>query len=408
MQHFNELQLQEPIAKALQAMQFEKPTPIQAQAIPAGLDRKDIIACAQTGTGKTAAFCIPIVDRLLKHPQKAALILVPTRELAAQVTEVLKDLTRFAPGIKGVMLIGGMSMRPQIDKLRRGVRLVVATPGRLLDHLDRRTLDFKSLDILVLDEADRMLDMGFAPQLNKILPYLSRERQTLLFSATLPANIEQLSARYLSNPVRVTVGAVSRPIEKIQQSIVETTSAGKNGTLVDELLARKGSVLIFARTKARTDRVARHLQKYGHSVTRLHGDRTQGQRNSAIAGFRDGRFRILVATDIAARGIDISHIANVINYDLPHVPEDYVHRIGRTARAGAEGQAVSFVTPEDRGQWRAISNFLGKTGASSAAFVGYRGKPSGRRTENAGASRKKFSGKPRRPSQRRRPAGRPA
>ena len=405
MQHFNELQLQEPIAKALQAMKFEKPTPIQAEAIPMGLDGKDIIACAQTGTGKTAAFSIPIVDRLLKHPQKSALILVPTRELAAQVTEVLREITRFTPGIKGVMLIGGMSMRPQIDKLRRGVRLVVATPGRLLDHLERRTLKLDSLDVLVLDEADRMLDMGFAPQLNKILPHLPKERQTLLFSATLPANIEQLSARYLNKPVRVTVGAVSRPVEKIQQSIVETTAAGKNETLVDELLAREGSVLVFARTKARTDRVARHLQKYGHSVTRIHGDRTQGQRNSAVSGFRDGRFRIMVATDIAARGIDISHIANVINYDLPHVPEDYVHRIGRTARAGAEGQAVSFVTPEDRGQWRAISTFLGKTGASSAAFVSSGKKPGRKFLGNSKTSRKKFSGKPRRSKQRRQPAG---
>ena len=203
----------------------------------------------------------------------------------------------------------------------------------------------------------------------------------------------------------MTVGAVSRPVEKIQQSIVETTASGKNETLVDELLARKGSVLVFARTKARTDRVARHLQKYGHSVTRIHGDRTQGQRNSAVAGFRDGRFRIMVATDIAARGIDISHIANVINYDLPHVPEDYVHRIGRTARAGAEGQAISFVTPEDRGQWRAISAFLGKTGASSAAFVSHGGKSGRKFAGKTNSSRKKFSGKPRRPgSQRRRTA----
>ncbi|MDH5762419.1 MAG: DEAD/DEAH box helicase [Nitrospinota bacterium] len=408
MQQFNELKLQQPIFKALQSMQFEKPTPIQAQAIPLALEGKDIIACAQTGTGKTAAFCLPIVDRLLAHPQKMALILVPTRELAAQVTEVLKDLTRFTPGIKGALLIGGMSMRPQMDKLKRGVRLVVATPGRLLDHLERRTLDFKALDILVLDEADRMLDMGFAPQLNKILPYLPKGRQTLLFSATLPANIEQLSARYLTDPVRVTVGSVSRPVEKIQQSIVETTAAGKNETLVDELLARKGSVLIFARTKARTDRVAQHLQKYGHSVTRLHGDRTQGQRNSAVAGFRDGRFRILVATDIAARGIDISHIANVINYDLPHVPEDYVHRIGRTARAGAEGQAVSFVTPEDKALWRAISNFLGKTGAPSVAFMNDKGRPAKKIEKNSRSFRKKFSGKPRRPSQRKGFASRPS
>jgi len=359
MQHFNELELNPKIAKALNSMKFEKPTPVQAQSIPVIMEGRDLIACAQTGTGKTGAFCIPMVELLLKQPKSTALILVPTRELAAQITEVLKELTRHTPKINGALLIGGMSMQPQIRSVRRGVRIVVATPGRLLDHLERKTFTLASLDMLVLDEADRMLDMGFAPQLNRILNFVPKERQTLMFSATLPPDIVKLSGRYLIDPLRVTVGQVSRPIEKIQQSVVQTTATDKNETLLSELESRDGSVLVFARTKARTDRLARHLKKSGHSVIQLHGGRTQGQRKSAVSGFRDGRFRILVATDIAARGIDIAHISNVINYDLPQVPEDYVHRIGRTARAGAEGAAVSFITPEDRGQWRAISNLLG-------------------------------------------------
>ena len=363
MHHFSELKLPLALETALKTMGFEIPTPIQAKAIPVALDHRDLIGCAQTGTGKTAAFCIPTVARLLKLPQKTALILVPTRELAAQILEVLKKLTFNCPDIRTALLIGGAPMQSQVRALQRKPRIIVATPGRLVDHLKRGAVSLFSTEILILDEADRMLDMGFAPQLNEILRFLPKTRQTLFFSATMPIDIEKLSTKFLKNPVRVTVGPASQPVQKIQQSIIQTTAAKKNDTLMDELNLRQGSVLIFARTQVRTDRVARYLAEFGHPVTRLHGGRTQGQRNSAVLGFREGRFRILVATDIAARGINISHIAHVINYDLPMVPEDYVHRIGRTARAGAEGQAVSFVTPEDKAQWREISRFLEMRGA---------------------------------------------
>jgi ATP-dependent RNA helicase DeaD len=359
MQNFNELKLPLPLEKALQAMKFEKPTPIQEQAIPAALTHRDLIGCAQTGTGKTLAFCVPTLARLIKLPSKTALVLVPTRELATQITDVLKQLTLFTPDIKSTILIGGMPMQPQIRSIQRRPRVIVATPGRLVDHLKRGTISLTSTEILILDEADRMLDMGFAPQLNQILRFLPKTRQTLFFSATLPADIEKLSMRFLKDPVRVTIGAISQPVKKIHQSVVQTSVAKKNDALLDQLNTREGSVLIFARTQVRTDRVSRYLEEYGVSVTRLHGGRSQGQRNSAVSGFRDGRFRVLVATDIAARGIDISHIAHIINYDLPMQAEDYVHRIGRTARAGADGQAVSLITPEDRLQWRKISRLYG-------------------------------------------------
>ena len=362
MNHFNELKLPPALEKALNSMKFEQPTPIQAKAIPVALANRDLIGCAQTGTGKTAAFSIPMITRLIKMPSKTGLILVPTRELGSQILEVLKKLTQFAPEMRSTLLIGGMSMKAQVRSAQSKPRIIVATPGRLVDHLKRGTVSLSSVEVLVLDEADRMLDMGFAPQLNEILRFLPKVRQTLFFSATLPSDIEKLSNRYLKDPVRVTIGVVSQHAKKIQQSVIQTLQAKKNDTLMDELNLRKGSVLIFARTKSRTDRVARYLAEYGHPVTRLHGGRTQGQRNAAVEGFRDGKFRILVATDIAARGIDIPHIAHVINYDLPQVPEDYIHRIGRTARAGAEGQAVSLLTPEDKPQWREISRLLERSG----------------------------------------------
>jgi superfamily II DNA/RNA helicase len=342
-------------------MGFEHPTPIQEQSIPVALEGHDLIGCAQTGTGKTAAFGIPIIERLTRIPAKSALILAPTRELATQIWGVLTKLTAHSPELKSALLIGGVAMQPQVRALQRKPRIIVATPGRLVDHLQQRTVSFSALEVLVLDEADRMLDMGFAPQLAQILKHLPKQRQTLLFSATLPPNILQLAQKFLKDPVRVTVGQVSQPAQKVSQSVIETTHAKKNEILLDVLNQREGSVLIFTRTKHRTDRLARHLESYGHPVSRIHGGRSQGQRNLALAGFRDGKFRILVATDIAARGIDISHIAHVINYDLPQVAEDYVHRIGRTARAGAQGEALSILTPEDRLQWKEISKLLPKS-----------------------------------------------
>ncbi len=364
MLNFKELILPPQLEAAVASMGYVTPTPIQAQAIPIALTNRDLIGCAQTGTGKTAAFCIPMIARLLQTPRKNALILVPTRELAVQIEEVLTNLTKNCREMEAALVIGGVAMNPQVKALWRKPRIVVATPGRLLDHLRRGNVSLSATEVLVLDEADRMLDMGFAPQLNDILRYLPKSRQTMLFSATLPPDILKLAAKYLKDPVRVTVGPVSEPIELIKQSVVKTTGATKNNTLVDELNARKGSVLIFARTKKRTDRVAKFLSDCGYKAGRIHGDRSQKQRGDAIDGFRDGKFRILVATDIAARGIDIAHIAHVINYDLPMVPEDYIHRIGRTARAGAEGQALSLLTPEDSMQWRDISKLLAKKEAA--------------------------------------------
>lgn len=358
MQTFQELKLPHPLEKALRLMDFSVPTPIQAQAIPEALTKRDLIGCAQTGTGKTAAFAIPTLAHLMNIPNIMTLILVPTRELATQIADVIRKLTVAAPELRQALLIGGNPMDRQLRALRSNPRIIIATPGRLMDHLKRKTISLDQVKVLVLDEADRMLDMGFAPQLNIIFQAVPKDRQTLLFSATLPSNIEKLASKWLRNPARVTVGETQQANKKITHNVVHTTGNNKNNTLLDELNTRNGSVLIFAKTKHRTDRLSKFLSGFGHSVTHIHGDRSQGQRNSAIRGFRAGDFRIMVATDIAARGLDISHIAHVINYDLPQVAEDYIHRIGRTGRAGAEGQAICLLTPEDKHQWKSISRLL--------------------------------------------------
>ncbi len=359
MNQFKTMNLPAPLERALEAMSFSVPTPIQTQAIPPAMTGRDLIGCAQTGTGKTAAFGIPLIARLIENPKKTALILAPTRELVVQIMEVLRQLCMGSNDLHCAVLIGGANIRPQIRALQRNPRIVVATPGRLIDHLNHHTVSLADVGILVLDEADRMLDMGFAPQLREILRYVPRERQTLLFSATLPDDIQQLAARILQNPIRVSVEDATKPVYKIKQSVIETTAANKNDVLVDQLNARKGSVLIFTRTKHRTERLAKYLEEYGYAVARIHGGRSQNQRTLALEGFRTGEFRVLVATDIAARGLDVPHIAHVINYDLPQVPEDYVHRIGRTARAGAEGEALCLVSPEEKGQWLRISRATG-------------------------------------------------
>ncbi|MFH1264068.1 MAG: DEAD/DEAH box helicase [Pseudomonadota bacterium] len=358
MSTFDLFHLPPPVLSALRGMQYSTPTPIQSEAIPAILEGTDLVGIAQTGTGKTAAFGIPIVTILSKDPAATALILVPTRELAAQIHDVLTQLTRNLPAIRSCVVIGGASMHLQRLALTKRPRIVIATPGRLLDHLEQRTISFTNLKILVLDEADRMLDIGFEPQLKRIFRHVPPKRQTLLFSATFPASIERLAAQHLNHPKKISVGAISRPVDEVQQSFVNTTALEKNNVLLKELAERKGSVLIFARTKRRTDRVARLLSDSGFKADRIHGNRTQGQRTAVMDGFRKERFRILVATDIASRGLDIPHIAHVINYDLPQVPEDYIHRIGRTARAGAQGSSLCLLTPDDRDQWIALSRHL--------------------------------------------------
>ncbi len=346
-------------------MGFSIPTEIQQQSIPVALQGRDLMACAQTGTGKTAAFCIPLISSILNGPPgQSALILAPTRELAFQIGDVLEKMTAPFPKLFPVLLVGGSPMYSQIQALRKKPQICVGTPGRVIDHLNRKHLSAATTKIVVLDEADRMLDMGFEPQLREIFRFLPKSRQTLLFSATFPRYIENLAQKYLSNPLRVFVGHAQQPVVEIRQSAIQTTERDKNKVLLGELGVREGSVLIFTRTKRRTDRLSQFLKDRKYRVGKIHGGLSQAQRNLAMEQFRTNRHQILVATDIAARGLDIDHIGHVINYDLPMVPEDYVHRVGRTARAGAEGEALSLLIPEDYDLWQRISKRYNIEGVS--------------------------------------------
>ncbi|MCC6141517.1 MAG: DEAD/DEAH box helicase [Nitrospira sp.] len=339
---------------------FTAPTPIQAQAIPPALAGRDVIGCAQTGTGKTAAFAIPMIERLAALPkgQPQALILAPTRELALQILATIEKLGR-GRRISATVIMGGADMQAQVRGLRQQPDILVATPGRLLDHMWNGTINLAPIKILVLDEADRMLDMGFAPQINQILDALPVERQTLLFSATLPADLTRLVQVSVKNAVRVMVSPSATTADGVTQALHHTTHDSKAGLLVSLLGQEQETVLVFTRTKHRADKLGRVLGQQGHKVAVLHGDRSLSQRRAALEGFKRGTFRILVATDIAARGIDVANIGHVINFDLPNCPEDYVHRIGRTARMKTTGRATSFVTSEDGVQLRAIEQLLG-------------------------------------------------
>ena len=358
MESFKALALPPQLLKAIAGLGFAVPTPIQMKAIPAGLSGTDLIACAQTGTGKTVAFAVPILSAMFAKKGGISLVLVPTRELADQVTLVFRKLSLHMPHVRTVELIGGMSMQPQMRALFKGHRVVIATPGRLLDHLNRGSLSLRTLEILCLDEADRMLDLGFAGQLNEIFTFLPKKHQTLLFSATLPPNIKELGKKILKNPMEVSAGEISKPIEKIIQSTRSVNGEAKKSAILEEIAKRSGSILIFVRTQRRTDFLVQFLTEQKIKVERLHGGCSQNQRTRAIDEFRNGNTRILVATDVAARGIDIDHVEHVINYDLPQVPEDYIHRIGRTARAGKSGSAISLISHEERPQWREIAKLL--------------------------------------------------
>ena len=357
---FHAIGVSEALAKDLAMAGLSSPTPIQAQAIPAALAGRDVIGCAQTGTGKTAAFLIPILERLAKLPkgEPQALILAPTRELALQILVTIETLGR-RRGISGTVIVGGADMQAQVRGLRQRPDILVATPGRLLDHMWNGTVNFLPIKILVLDEADRMLDMGFAPQINQILDALPEERQTLLFSATLPSDLTQFVCASVNDPVRVMVTPSATTADGVTQALHYTTHVGKRDLLLSMLKHETETVLIFTRTKHRADDVGRILSRAGHRVGVLHGDRSLSERRRALEGFKRGVFRVLVATDIAARGIDVANIGHVINFDLPHCPEDYVHRIGRTARMKSTGRATSFVTAEDPRQLNAIERLLG-------------------------------------------------
>lgn len=358
MQHFDALDLPPALKTTLAAMNFVTPTPIQAQSIPLAIEGRDLLATAMTGSGKTGAFCIPMIARMLASPRGTALIMLPTRELANQVEAVIKQLLGQYSTIKSALLIGGESMPHQQQQLRQRPRIIVGTPGRIIDHLQRGSLMLHDATYIVLDEADRMLDMGFEDQIMAVLKYLPMQRQTLLFSATLPPQILKLSERYLKNPARVEVGETNKAADKIDQQILHLTPEEKFPTLVNELKAREGTVIIFVKAKYGTEKLAAKLKKSGFTADAIHGDLEQRQRERVLAAFREKKHRILVATDIASRGLDIPHIEHVINFDLPQAPEDYIHRIGRTARAGADGAAVSFITPEDTLKWRAIQKLM--------------------------------------------------
>jgi len=357
---FHTLGLSEPLLRDLTAAGLLVPTPIQAQAIPPALEGRDVIGCAQTGTGKTAAFVVPMIERLAVLPkgQPQALILAPTRELALQIFSSIEKLGR-SHRISATVIVGGSDMQAQIRGLRQRPDILVATPGRLLDHMWNGTINLAPIKILVLDEADRMLDMGFAPQINQILDALPVERQTLLFSATIQTDVTHLVQTSLHGAVRVMVTPASTTAEGVTQALHHTTSQEKTKLLVSLLAMERGTVLVFARTKNRVDRLGQTLEQAGHRVAVIHGDRSLPQRLRALDGFKRGQVRILVATDVAARGIDVANIGHVVNYDLPNCPEDYIHRIGRTARMKMTGRATSFVTFEEREQLRAIETLLG-------------------------------------------------
>ena len=358
MNNFKEMGLPEALTHTLQHMQFNTPTPIQAEAIPLALQGQDILGSAQTGTGKTGAFGIPLVAKLLSNPHGSALVMTPTRELATQVMTQLQAMLGKKSKIKTALLIGGDSIPKQLTQLRNRPRVIVGTPGRINDHLKRGSLLLQDTDFLVLDETDRMLDMGFTIQIENVLKYMTAKRQTLLFSATLPKNIVRISDKYLINPARVGVSATSSPATNIKQDTLKVSAEDKYPHLLTQLDERDGSVIVFVKTKYGTEKMAKRLSKEGHSAEAIHGDLRQTKRDRVIAAFRNRKYRILVATDVAARGLDIPHIEHVINYDLPQCAEDYIHRIGRTARAGAEGAALNLVTPADKSKWNAIECLL--------------------------------------------------
>jgi ATP-dependent RNA helicase RhlE len=356
---FDDLGLRPEVLAAVRETGYTHPTPIQHEAIPLALRGRDLIGLAQTGTGKTAAFTLPIIDRLLDGPRRTrVLILTPTRELAAQVDESFVKYSK-GSGLSVVAVYGGVGLEPQEKALRRGVDVVVATPGRLLDHLERRNVSFEHLEVLVLDEADRMLDMGFAPQINKVVAQIPPYRQTLLFSATMPPEVEALARKYLRKPVVIQVGRRSEAASTVTHAVYPVPKDKKSALLI-ELLNKPemDSVLVFTRTKHGADRVVRHLERAGVNAVAMHADKSQGQRTKALDDFKTGRVRVLVATDIAQRGLDISGISHVINYDVPQQPEDYVHRIGRTGRAAATGDAYTFMSADEIAMVRTIERII--------------------------------------------------
>jgi ATP-dependent RNA helicase RhlE len=358
---FESLGLSEEVLRAVRDAGYRVPTPIQRDAIPLILRGRDVIGLAQTGTGKTAAFTLPLVDQLLHGPRRTrAVVLTPTRELCMQVDDSIRRYAKHSP-LSVAAVFGGVPIEPQTTALRDGTDVIVATPGRLIDHVERQNVSFDEIEVLVLDEADRMLDMGFAPQINRLVSAMPKYRQTLLFSATMVPEVEALARKYLRKPVVIQIGRRSGAAHTVTHAVYPVPRERKSALLAH--LLKNGaldSVLVFVRTKVGADRVVRHLQDEGIEATAMHADKTQGQRTKALADFRAGQIRVLVATDIAQRGLDISHITHVISYDVPQQPEDYVHRIGRTGRASREGDAFTFMAPDEIAMVRTIEAVIGQ------------------------------------------------
>ncbi len=356
---FHGLGIAPGLLQIIEKLRYTNPTPIQHQAIPIAIEGKDVVGIAQTGTGKTLAFGIPMIQRLAQTKGRG-LVLLPTRELALQVDEELNKVGR-SLGLKTAVLIGGLSIKPQINAINRNPHIIIATPGRLIDHLEQKTVKLDKVNILVLDEADRMLDMGFEPQIRRILRDTPKDRQTMLFSATIPSEIMSIARANMKLPIRIEVAPSGTIVELVSQEIFIVRREAKLRLLEKILGEYKGAILIFTRTKHGAKKVTRAIHMMGHNVAEIHGNRSLGQRRDALDGFKLGKYRVLVATDIAARGIDFHGIELVVNYDLPSQSEDYVHRIGRTARAGARGHAISFALPEEHQDIRAIERLIRKT-----------------------------------------------
>src|SRR5580658_7242956 len=364
MNTFSELSLSPALQSNLAKNGFVQPTPVQAQAIPEQLLGRDLVITAQTGTGKTLAFLLPLLEKMLKRgatqanqPGVSALILSPTRELAIQISVAFANLAT-GTGIRSAVVVGGLNEQSQLQAIRKGAQVVIATPGRLNDFLERNLVKLGSAHTVVLDEADRMLDMGFLPTIKRILAALPSDRQTIFCSATIESSVAHLISAHLKNPVRVAVGSTTKPAEHIDLHVYEVEQDRKLGLLEKMLQEERGSFLVFARTKHGADRLAKKLVRGGSKAAAIHGDRTQSQRNMALLGFQQGSYRVLVATDVAARGVHVEGISHVVNYDLPQAPEDFIHRVGRTGRAGSRGTASTFSTRSERGEIRKIERLL--------------------------------------------------
>jgi len=365
MSDFDMMELPPKLVARLREMGITDPTPIQKQAIPHALNGRDVMGLAQTGTGKTAAFGVPLVAQMLENPRRPgprcvrALVLAPTRELAQQIMVNLKGYCENTP-LKAQMVVGGVSINPQIKRLERGVDMLVATPGRLLDLMDRRAVDLSETTFLVLDEADQMLDMGFIHDLRKISAVIPKERQTMLFSATMPKLMNEIANSYLVRPIRIEVTPPGKAADKVTQEVHFIAKAEKTALLTELLAKHRGErALVFGRTKHGSEKLMKTLVKAGFDAASIHGNKSQGQRDRAIEGFKEGKITVLVATDVAARGLDIPDVKHVYNYELPNVPDNYVHRIGRTARAGKDGAAIAFCAPDEMGELKAIQKTMG-------------------------------------------------